>query len=102
VTNADVHAADVHAAVVAELQAHGHTVPESGYDTGLFSLGVNSADLIQVMSVLEDAFGIDLDLERLFASPVTVARLVAEVVRAGGLPAGSDPQPAPQPAEPRP
>ncbi|MFE0642943.1 phosphopantetheine-binding protein [Streptomyces sp. NPDC058877] len=74
---------DVRAAVLAELDAHG-CPPLAGPGTDLIGHGVNSAALIQILSALEDRFDVDLDLEALFAAPVTVSRLEAEVVRATG------------------
>ncbi|MFD3534771.1 acyl carrier protein [Streptomyces sp. NPDC058664] len=75
---------DVRAAVLAELEAHGHPLPAADPDADLIGHGVNSAALIQILSALEDRFDVDLDLEALFDAPVTVSRLEAELVRAAG------------------
>ncbi|MEU2658970.1 acyl carrier protein [Streptomyces sp. NPDC007325] len=74
---------DVRAAVLAELDAHGYP-PLAGPGADLVGHGVNSAALIQILSALEDRFDVDLDLESLFAAPVTVSRLEAEIVRGAG------------------
>ncbi|MFF9818652.1 acyl carrier protein [Streptomyces sp. NPDC014006] len=76
---------EVRAAIVQELEARGYAVPESEQDADLIGLGVNSAVLIQILSALEDVFDLDIDLERLFLGPMTVARLEAEITRAAGL-----------------
>jgi acyl carrier protein len=75
----------VRAAILTELRAHGCPGAADAPDLDLISLGVNSAVLIQVLSALEDAYDVDLETERLFAGPVTVARLEAEITRAAAL-----------------
>jgi acyl carrier protein len=72
---------DVRAAVHAQLARHGHPVTGAEHDADLIGLGVSSVTLIQVLSALEDAYGIDFDMERLFSAPVTAARLEAEITR---------------------
>lgn len=69
----------VRTAIIEELRACGYTVPESQREVDLIGLGVNSAALIQVLSALEDAFDVELDIEQLFSGPVTVARLEAHI-----------------------
>jgi acyl carrier protein len=70
----------VRAAIFGELESRGYVVSE--HDVDLISAGVNSAALIQILSALEDVFEIDLDTERLFTGPVTVARLESEITLA--------------------
>ncbi|MFE4975173.1 acyl carrier protein [Kitasatospora sp. NPDC056651] len=72
---------DVPGAVREEFASRGHRLSPEQDDADLIGLGVNSVTLIQVLSALEDAFGIDLDLELLFSEPVTAARLAAEIER---------------------
>ncbi|WP_282692725.1 acyl carrier protein [Streptomyces sp. CC208A] len=75
---------DARAAVLAELGAHGYPLLAADPDADLIGHGVNSAALIQILSALEDRFDVDLELEALFAGPVTVSGLAAELVRATG------------------
>jgi len=75
----------VRAAIFKELESRGYTVSESEHDLDLISAGVNSAALIQILSALEDVYEIDLDTERMFSGPVTVARLAAEITRIAAL-----------------
>ena len=77
---------DVPVAVREEFTSRGHPLSPAQDDVDLISLGVNSVTLIQVLSALEDVFGIDFDMERLFSAPVTVARLETEIAR-GAAPA---------------
>jgi len=72
----------VRAAILRELESSGHLLAETEHDLDLVSAGVNSASLIRILSALEELFDIDLDVERLFAGPVTVTRLEAEIIRA--------------------
>ncbi|MFD5797545.1 acyl carrier protein [Streptomyces diastatochromogenes] len=72
---------DVPVAVREEFASRGHPLSPSQDAVDLISLGVNSVTLIQVLSALEDVFGIDFDMERLFSAPVTVARLETEIAR---------------------
>lgn len=74
-------AIDVPAAVREEFARHGHTLSPSHDDEDLIFFGVNSVTLIQVLSALEDTFRVDLDTERLFSAPVSVARLETEIAR---------------------
>ncbi|MCZ0988268.1 acyl carrier protein [Streptomyces diastatochromogenes] len=76
---------DVPVAVREEFVSRGHPLSPSQDDVDLISLGVNSVTLIQVLSALEDVFGIDFDMERLFSAPVTVARLETEIARGTAL-----------------
>lgn len=71
---------NVREAIFGELGSRGFTVSEQ--DVDLIGAGLNSAALIQIVSALEDAFDIDLDVEALFSAPVTVARLETEITRA--------------------
>ncbi|MHC0429720.1 acyl carrier protein [Streptomyces sp. O3] len=76
---------DIRTAVLAELAAHG-CPPLADPGADLIGHGVNSAALIQILSALEDRFDVDLDLEALFAAPVTVSRLETEITRVAGAP----------------
>ncbi|MFF5897124.1 acyl carrier protein [Streptomyces argenteolus] len=73
---------EVRGAIHEELAAHGCSAPADRPDLDLIGLGVNSATLIQILSALEDRFDVDLDMEQLFAEPLTVARLEAGITRA--------------------
>jgi acyl carrier protein len=75
----------VRAAIVEELRSRGYAAPEPEDEMDLISGGVNSAALIQILSALEDAFDIELEPERLFSAPVTIARLEAEIIRIAGV-----------------
>ena len=75
----------VRAAIVTELASRGYDFSDAADDLDLIGAGVNSAALIQTLSALEDVFEIDLDAERLFSGPVTVARLIAEITRSAAL-----------------
>jgi acyl carrier protein len=72
---------DVRSAIVKELGERGMTLGEGDDDVDLISVGVNSATVIKVLSTLEDRFDVDLVTEELFAGPITVARLEAELSR---------------------
>jgi acyl carrier protein len=72
---------EIRAAIHEELAAQGLPPLTDRPELDLISAGVNSAALIQVLSRLEDRFDIDLETESLFARPVTVARLEAEIAR---------------------
>ncbi|WP_225098606.1 acyl carrier protein [Streptomyces sp. CoH27] len=74
-------APDVPAAVREEFAVRGHALSPAQDHADLIGLGVNSVTLIQVLSALEDAFGIEFDMERLFSAPVSVARLETEIAR---------------------
>ena len=69
-------------AVTEQLRACGHPASTVDRDLPLVRAGVNSATVIQVLSTLEDVFDVDLDLDRLFAEPLTPARIEAEIIRA--------------------
>ncbi|MFJ4932432.1 acyl carrier protein [Streptomyces pseudovenezuelae] len=76
---------EVRAVIQEELAAHGFPSLTDRPELDLISAGVNSAALIQILSALEDRFDLDLEMEPLFAEPVTVARLEAEITRIARL-----------------
>ncbi|MFF1718365.1 acyl carrier protein [Streptomyces sviceus] len=78
-------AAEVRAVIHEELAAYGLPSLTDRPELDLISAGVNSAALIQILSALEDRFDLDLEMEPLFAEPVTVARLEAEITRIARL-----------------
>lgn len=87
------------AAVTEELLRLGFDVPEAAYGQDLIGLGVNSVALVQVLSALEDRYDADIDMDGLFAAPLTVERMAARFAAAG--PPGTAPgAPAPGAAEP--
>ncbi len=71
----------VRAAILEELASRGCALSDGEHDLDLISAGVNSATLIDILSALEDRFDVDLASERLFAEPVTVPRIEAELLR---------------------
>ncbi|GGV01079.1 hypothetical protein GCM10010495_10120 [Kitasatospora herbaricolor] len=73
----------VRAVILDELESHGHRPAGQDPDLDLIGAGVNSVTLVQILSALEDAFDVDLDISALFARPVTVARLEAAITAAG-------------------
>ncbi|MFF4033738.1 acyl carrier protein [Streptomyces sviceus] len=78
-------ASEVRAVIHEELAAHGFPSLTDRPELDLISAGVNSAALIQILSALEDRFDLDLEMEPLFAEPLTVARLEAEITRIARL-----------------
>lgn len=90
------------AAVTEELARLGFDVPEAAYGQDLIGLGVNSVALVQVLSALEDRYDADLDMDGLFAAPLTVERLAAHFVAVGppGTAPGAPAPGAPEPAAP--
>lgn len=65
-----------------EIESRGLPLSDLVDGRTLVAAGVNSAKLVQLLSVLEDEFDVDLDVERLFATPVTLHGLEAEIARA--------------------
>ncbi|WP_329182099.1 acyl carrier protein (plasmid) [Streptomyces decoyicus] len=64
-----------------ELRKQGYPLSRDEYRTDLIGAGVNSVNLIRLLSSLEDLFDIDFEAAQLFSDPVTVAR-IAEVILA--------------------
>ncbi|AXI78859.1 acyl carrier protein [Peterkaempfera bronchialis] len=75
----------VRAAVLEELASRGYLLSPSEHGQDLIGAGVNSASLIQILSMLEEIFDIDFDMEALFSAPLTVIRLEAEITRIAGF-----------------
>lgn len=73
---------DIHDVVRRELDARGHGAAHLDDTRTLVAAGVSSVTLVQVLSALEDAYDVDLDVERIFAGPVTVRALVDGVAHA--------------------
>lgn len=84
-----VNTVTARAAILDRLAAHGHPLSAAQRESALVSLGVNSVTLVQVLSALEDEFDLDFDTESLFAGPVSVALLEAELVRLSAANSGA-------------
>lgn len=72
------------AAILKQLAAHGHPLAADSRESALIGLGVNSVTLVQILAALEDEFDVDFDTEQLFAGPISVAVLEAELVHLTG------------------
>ncbi|MFE0171805.1 acyl carrier protein [Streptomyces sp. NPDC059002] len=68
-------------AIAAELREQGYPFGPDEYHTDLIGAGVNSVNLIRLLSRLEDRFDMEFEAARLFGEQVTVARL-ADVILA--------------------
>lgn len=64
-----------------ELRKQGYPFGPDEYGADLIGAGVNSVNLVRLLSSLEDLFDIEFEAAQLFSGPVTVAR-IAEVVLA--------------------
>lgn len=71
---------DVRPGLLEELEVRGFQIAAEDFVTDLIAIGVNSINLIQLISALEDRFDIEFELSDLFANPVTVERLEKEIV----------------------
>lgn len=85
-----VTADQARAAILSQLAAHGHPLADAAErESALIGLGVNSVTLVQVLACLEDEFDVDFDTEQLFAGPISVAVLEAELVQLTHLTGGA-------------
>ncbi|MEV6427996.1 phosphopantetheine-binding protein [Nocardia sp. NPDC051463] len=71
----------VREAIVDQLGARGYRLAVDEHETDLISAGVNSVNLVRVMSALEETFDIEFEAAGFFDESVTVARLAAEIIR---------------------
>ncbi|MFB7874094.1 acyl carrier protein [Nocardia sp. NPDC056064] len=71
----------VRAAVAAELNTHGYRLGAEEYESDLIGAGVNSVNLVRVLTALEERFDIEFDAARLLSAPMTIAQLAAAIIR---------------------
>ncbi|WP_327145306.1 acyl carrier protein [Nocardia sp. NBC_01327] len=67
-------------AIAGELSTRGYQLDPEEYRTDLISAGVNSVNLVRVLTALEELFDIEFEAAGFFAEPVTVERLAAEII----------------------
>ncbi|MEV5975405.1 acyl carrier protein [Streptomyces sp. NPDC052114] len=72
--------ATVAEAIAGELARHGYGIGPDEYGTDLIGAGVNSVDLVRLLSGLEERYDVEFDGAAVFAGPVTVARLTEVIV----------------------
>ncbi|MER5402460.1 acyl carrier protein [Streptomyces sp. NPDC002599] len=66
--------------IVGQLRQQGYDIGPDAYDADLIGAGLNSVNMIRLLSCLEEEFDIDLPVARLFSEPVTVQRLTTQIV----------------------
>ncbi|MET7987506.1 MULTISPECIES: acyl carrier protein [unclassified Streptomyces] len=66
--------------IAGQLRVQGYDIGPDEYDADLIGAGLNSVNMIRLLSRLEDEFDVDFPVARLFTEPVSVARLAAEVI----------------------
>lgn len=71
-------------AIVDELNMRGYQLEVEQHQTDLISLGLNSVNLVRVLSALEERFDIEFDASGFFTTPVTVNRLEIEIIHRRG------------------
>ncbi|MFI7190284.1 acyl carrier protein [Nocardia nova] len=70
---------DVVAVIIEELGARGCHLSGADLESDLIGAGMNSVNLVRVLSSLENRFDIEFDSSGFFTRPVTIARLEAEI-----------------------
>ncbi|SOB85216.1 Phosphopantetheine attachment site [Streptomyces sp. 1331.2] len=65
--------------IVDQLARQGYRIAPEEYEADLVGAGVNSVNLVRLLSVLEEEFDVEFAVAELFREPVTVARLAAEI-----------------------
>lgn len=63
-----------------QLREQGYELGPAEYDVDLIGAGLNSVNMVRLLSCLEEEFDIDLPVARLFDEPVTVVRLATEIL----------------------
>ncbi|MGW1915399.1 acyl carrier protein [Streptomyces sp. NPDC002076] len=66
--------------IVDQLQQQGYGIGPDEYEADLIGAGLNSVNMVRLLSVLEEEFDVEFAVARLFREPVTVARLAAEIL----------------------
>ncbi|MDX3228675.1 acyl carrier protein [Streptomyces sp. ME19-01-6] len=72
-------------AVVGQLRKQGYSLRPEEYDTDLISAGVNSVNLVRLLSTLEDSFNVEIRVAKFAEQPVTVARLAELIISNRGV-----------------
>ncbi|MFD7845080.1 acyl carrier protein [Nocardia sp. NPDC059764] len=71
----------VRSVIIGELRTRGCELADGEDEVDLIAAGVNSVNLVRILTALEERFDIEFEASGFFAQPVTVARLEAEVNR---------------------
>ncbi|MFF5037379.1 acyl carrier protein [Nocardia salmonicida] len=72
--------ADIKQVIADELSASGYRISPEEFAADLITAGVNSVNLVRVLSALEERYDIEFDAAGFFREPVTVVRLTEEIV----------------------
>ncbi|MEU6587041.1 acyl carrier protein [Nocardia sp. NPDC046763] len=76
--------ATVRAAIAEELNARGYRLGADEHAADLIGAGVNSVNLVRVLTALEERFDIEFEASGFFREPVTIARLARTILAGGG------------------
>lgn len=71
--------ADIKQAIADELAARGYRIGQSEFEQDLIGAGINSVNLVRVLTSLEERYDFEFDTAGFFREPVTVARLAEEI-----------------------
>lgn len=72
--------ADIKHSIAEELGARGYRIGPNEFEADLIAAGINSVNLVRVLTALEERYDIEFETAGFFQEPVTVTRLAAAIV----------------------
>ncbi|TDP37669.1 acyl carrier protein [Nocardia ignorata] len=72
--------ADIKQVIADELGARGYQIGPDEFAADLISVGVNSVNLVRVLTTLEEQYNIEFEPTGFFREPVTVVRLAQKII----------------------
>ncbi|MEU4417927.1 acyl carrier protein [Nocardia salmonicida] len=71
---------DITQVIADELGARGYQIGPGEFASDLIGAGVNSVNLVRVLTALEERYNIEFEAAGFFREPVTVVRLAQKII----------------------
>lgn len=72
--------ADIEQAIAEDLEACGYRIGRDEFEMDLITAGINSVNLVRVLTTLEERYDIEFETSGFLREPVTVTRLAQAIV----------------------